>query len=118
MTKPNRSIVSMFIILLCIYGWAGAVARFHDAESTSFPESLLMMASAAVFLAVGAELLTASQQPPSAGRIRFLWGLLGTTAALACISFIVAGLVPNILWATLVGAAAGCVVRITNGKKA
>lgn len=108
----------MFIILLCIYGWAGAVARFHDAESTSFPESLLMMASAAVFLAVGAEILTASQQPPSARRIRFLWGLLGATVALACIALIVAGPVPNILWATLMGAVAGCVVRITNGKKA
>lgn len=77
-----------------------------------------MMATAAVFLAVGAEILTTSRQPPSARRIRFLWGLLGTTAVLAFIALIVAGPVPNILWATLVGAAAGCVVRITNGKKA
>lgn len=110
--------VSMFIILLCIYGWAGAVARFHDAASTSFPESLLMTATAAVFLAVGAEILTSPQQPPSIGRVRYLWGLLGTTAALACIALIVAGFIPNILWATLAGAAAGCTVRITDGKKA
>lgn len=117
MTKPNHSMVTMFITLLCLYGWAGAVARFHDAESTSFTESLLMMATSAVFLAVGAEILTASQQPPSARRVQLLWGLLGTTATLACIALIVAGPVPNILWAALVGAAAGCLVRITDRKK-
>ncbi len=39
------------------------------------------------------------------------------TATLACIALIVAGIAPNILWATLVGAAAGCLVRITDRKK-
>ncbi|WP_176754810.1 hypothetical protein [Corynebacterium sp. MC3] len=42
---------------------------------------------------------------------------LMATATLACIALIVAGIAPNILWATLVGAAAGCLVRITDRKK-
>ncbi|WP_168156156.1 hypothetical protein [Corynebacterium sp. NML98-0116] len=42
---------------------------------------------------------------------------LMATAALARIALIVAGPVPNILWAALVGAAAGCLVRITDRKK-
>lgn len=48
---------------------------------------------------------------------RITWLTLMATVALACITLIVAGIAPNILWAALVGAAAGCLVRITDRKK-